>query len=457
VSRFSFRSIPVASSQFVSKFLADTSSPAYNFEGHNAFHNEEINSQMDTFLKLQRLFWLVTVLGVAFLLPTYAQEGDGDDVAEATIQITCLNANGEEVNSGIGTATSDDATLILTDRATSEDCTMLGAQLFLSSLSPQALAELGIGIDSGGSRPTPPSTNPENPPLVPAGGATYVSSANTPGQPVGPAQDISSNCSSAGVSNQQVIASSDNAIRINAFLPAGNYKAILLPVRFQTFDPILFVTVNPPGSGQCSIETSAAREYVLDFSRAGISRQVFGHVSGGSLEFSIPPNSPGLTPVEILVGGQAEADGQTSGEFMLLIEGAKLTPTAGEHIYNLSITNSMLNADNPLGAIVLGVSDFLDPNLQAGYYQDESTFIPVFACEDAGGSCQSDALGSLDSSSVVEAQVRTINGDDRDAAIVAQPSTYLRSGIQEVSYIVSQVNGQPLNEEYVIVFVGGVQ
>lgn len=295
-----------------------------------------------------------------------------------------------------------------------------------------------------------------------ADNSTPFSAVNTFGTPIGPAANFEGSCTAVDASGGSPRVTTENAFQVTTYLPGGEYRAILLPVQFATFDPILFVNAPTPDSdsltGFCSAGSAAAREYVVDFSQGGIGRQVFGHVSGGVLEFVVPGGSTEVSPVEILVGGQDDSDAGVSGEFILIIEGARLTATVPEHVYNVTITDSLIESNAQLGVIAMGVNEGLDLNLRAGVYTASDVFEVVFTCEDAGDvDCQSDARNSLAGATVVEAAVRTVRGTDTDAAILVEPIIFLDRGIQDVSYVVSQSFGTPSREEYVIAFYGRIE
>jgi hypothetical protein len=112
----------------------------------------------------------------------------------------------------------------------------------------------------------------------------------------------------------------------------------------------------------------------------------------------------------------------------------------------------------PFGAVMLGVTEVMDPNLSAQAYISDTETALLFECEDAGSNCASDARRSLQGTSVVEAAVRTIRGDDLDADILKQPGAYLAQGVQEVSFFATEAQDDTLSrEEYVIVFYGGIE
>ncbi len=378
-----------------------------------------------------------------------AQAQDGCDLASINAEMSVLVAGYIGTQ---GTAADAEAALNQIDQLNAD----ITALLVRCGRAPSTgggnpLAGLGSG-NGGGAEDPNAETEPADPQIAAAG---YVNPANTPGSPLGPAANVQESCVPRTASGNAPATQTNNGVRLRAFLPSGSYKATLLPVRFQTFDPILFVVTSE--EGVCVTESDAAREYVVDFSRAGIGGQVFGHRSGGVLEFDVPGSSTELSQVDIFVGGTDGADAGITGEFVLVVEGARLTASNNQHIYNVSITESMFESDVPLGVMVLGKSDVLDPNLQAGAFTSATDFVPLFVCEDGGtAECQSDARGSLEGTSVVEAAVGTTRGDDRDAAILAQPSAFLAGGIVDVSYVVSQQNGTPVRDEYVIVFYGGI-
>lgn len=400
------------------------------------------NESCIRYFSRSKLIVFVALVFTLIMLPAQAQ--DSGDVNKVSIEISCDNADGDEVNSGLGNLTvGDDPTILLKDDTTAAACAGLGAQLLLSQLDDDMIAELisnlGIDVDLGGGDTGGSGDSDDT-------GGNAVPLINI-GTPIDPADNLVRECDNREATN--------NGVRIQAFLPSGSYRVVLVPAKFQNFDPILFVD-----SGDeriCSSESNLAREYVMDFSRIGVGGQIYGHNSGGVLEFDVSGSSTDLSPVDIIVGGQDRSDAGTSGEFVLIIEGARLSPQANQHVYAVSMSESLFSSDTPLAVITMGIDEVTDPHLTAGVFSGNE-FITLFECEDAGAECDSDnRFDSLEGSSVVEAAVRTVSGDDLDAAIVKQPGAYLAQGVQNVSFIVSEVQDDTLSrEEYVIVFYGGI-
>ena len=261
--------------------------------------------------------------------------------------------------------------------------------------------------------------------------------------PVDPAQNMALECSDRTTTS--------NGFVVTTFLPGGTYRATLLTSSFQTFDPLLIVSTED--DALCSVESRGAREYVVDLSQGGISQQVFGHLSGGQIEFEVPGSPSELNTIDLVIGGQDDSRG-ISGEFLLIIEGVRLTPQLDAHYYGVTITDSIFNSDVPFGAAVLGVNESFDPFLIAGKVVNDEP-ISLFECEDAGRrNC--DWERALTGSSVVEAAVRTVRADEFDSAILTRPGVFLREGLQEVFFYVTSNRDILGREEYVIIFSGGV-
>lgn len=381
---------------------------------------------------------LVSILLFSMAVPIVAQD-DAPVINKVNLDISCFDADGNEVNSGLGTLTEGGSpTILLKDEATTQECARLAVQLLLSQIDDQVIAQMFGGTSSTTADPVPEET-----PAPPDEEANTIEL----GTPADPVINFARECDNREATT--------NGVRITAELPSGSYRVILLPVRFQTFDPILFVD---SGSERvCSSESSLAREYVVDFSRADIGSQVYGNASGGAIEFDVEGNATQLSPIEIIVGGQDRSDRGASGDFILILEGARLSPQANTHVYSVTMTNSLFESDSPFGVVVLGVDDILDPSLSAVAQLSANEAVALYECEDAGGSCDSDARRTLEGTSVVEAAVRTVQGDDRDAAILKLPGSYLALGVQEVSYYVTELQDDTTSrEEYVIVFYGGI-
>lgn len=411
---------------------------------------------MRTAKGMNRLTWKrwVFLLGMMLLaLPMVSVHAQDGQIDKAIVDLTCVDGDGVEVNAGLGKLTvGEDPVIVFKDDDTAIDCAALGVEILLSQLDDATIAAL-FG-DRVGAAPTPVEPDDTRDESTDGDDAattddTIVIIGDEPptvalGTPIEPAENYARECDNAQ--------RTDNGLLIRAFLPAGSYRAVLLPVRFQSFDPIMFVDTGT--QRVCNSENNLAREYVVDFTRAGIGSQVYGHNSGSVIEFDVVEGSD--DPVEFIFGGQTGATAGASGEFVLILEGARLTPQANQHVYNVTMTDSLFSSDTPFGVITLGIEDVLNPNVQAGVYIDDA-FNLLFECEDSGGACESDNGQSLQGTSIVEAAVRTIQGDDLDAAMLKLPGAYLAQGVQEVSFVVSEVNDDTVSrEEYVIVFYGGI-
>lgn len=411
-----------------------------------------INSRYIDDVAYKRGLFLLLIL--LFALPMRSIQAQENPIDKVIVEITCVDADGAEVNAGLGKLTVNaDPVVVLKDDATAADCVSLGAQVLLSQLDEATITRLlddRVAVDVATGTASPESTDnseetgassEENTVKIIGAEPTIVEL----GTPVEPAANYTRECDNNRLT--------DNAVRIRASLPAGDYRAVLLPVRFQTFDPIMFIDTG--ARRVCNADSNLAREYVVDFSRAGIGSQVYGHNSGSVIEFSVAEDA--TQPVEIIFGGQANSSAGKSGEFVLILEGARLTPQVNQHIYNVTMTDSLFSSDTPFSVIALGVDDVMNPNLKAGVFIDD-VFNQLFECEDSGGACNSDNQQTLRGTSIVEAGVRTVQGDDQDAVVVKPPGAYLAMGAQAVSFVVSEVQDDTLSrEEYVIVFYGGLR
>lgn len=400
-------------------------------------------------LSVRRLIILIAIVLIKILvLPVVAQS---DQIDRVTVQITCSNADGATLSSGIASMQiGESPDIALRDNDTSvSTCARLAIEVLMQHIDVddylQLLRDSDMPVSLATATPVPtittePSTTPE---------PTLAADVEpTPMPPTGPLDDIALECE-----NREALS---NGLRVQAMLPPGNYRVVLLPVRFQILDPMLVVDTGVERI--CNTESALARGYVADFSRAEIGIQVYGNQSGNSVDFEILGDPDSLNPVDMILGGRDRSDVGINGDFILLLEGARLTPQVREHSFTIGINESMYNADRPLGVVVLGVSDSLDPNLRAEMRSESGAPLLLYSCEDAGqAECFSDARGSLAGSSVVEAAVRTVRGDDLDAAIVQNPSLFLAQGVQEVTYVVSEVQDQTIGrEEYIIAFYGGI-
>lgn len=429
-----------------------------------------LNDMLDSYPRVV-LFTVLGVMLAVFSAPIYGQD---ETVTTIEVEITCYNEAGELINTGLGTISIDEngeGTLLFTEPELAEQCVDLSLQLLEGGSTggnqddtsePETVegdsgdgdndpTEEGIGslfsgagiggdTDADADAPEPEEPQVEEP--------ETVDEPSTFGSPVDASRNFGIECGESEIST-------DNAFRFTAFLPEGEYTASLFTMEFQTFDPLLVIGIGDQYS--CFTESTAIREYVVDFSQGGIGGQVFGHRSGGLIEFEIANNPDGVTPVEFIIGGQNGSAG-TSGEFMFILEGARLTPQRSVHLYSLTITESLFESDAPLSVIMMGVNDTLDPHLTAATFDDNDELVPLYICEDAGSACDSDVDQSLAESSVVEAAVRTVRADDQDAAIVAQPGAYLANGVQTIYFFASQDRQQvTTREEYILVVHGGLR
>jgi S1-C subfamily serine protease len=263
-----------------------------------------------------------------------------------------------------------------------------------------------------------------------------------PQSPVGPFENVALRCGSEGAT--------DSAFTVTALLAPGSYRATLIGM--QQFDPLLAV------DGVCTPDNSAAREYVADFSRAGTGTgPVYGTARSTQIEFQVPATEQGASAVQFTIGGQ---DG-SAGEFIFILEGAKLSAQLNANPYSIALTDSLASSEIALNAYMLGVSDNLDPALVAGQL-GESAFNPFefpagspIACGNAGSECWGDNASLVDSS-VVEAGANNYRGESADAMLSFDLYTLLSSGVNRIDLLATSSTPVVTRQEYLFVLTGGI-
>ncbi|MBZ0293949.1 MAG: hypothetical protein K8L99_15395 [Anaerolineae bacterium] len=220
------------------------------------------------------------------------------------------------------------------------------------------------GVGSSGSSNTKPPLNTQQ--------ATAV--------PTLPPKDTPNTTASSGISvTCDSGASFDNGVEISVISMRAGFTYTATAIGIGDFDPILAV-LDANGQGLCADNTSDAGSYTVSLPTTGVvpssrnSAQInFNQTSGNN-----------MADVSLVVGSA----GNTSGEFVLLLEGMAATSADGTgDPFGVRLTEGMVASGVPLTVYMISVTDDLDPliariNSDLSYVTD-SNGDQVY-CDDAG-------------------------------------------------------------------------
>jgi hypothetical protein len=209
-------------------------------------------------------------------------------------------------------------------------------------------------------------------------------------------------------------ASFDNGVEVIVNQMRSGFTYTATAVGIGGFDPVLAV-LDDSGTGLCSDDEAGASRYSANLPTTG---QVPG--SGLSAQVAFDQNSAEtFADVSLVVGGF----GNTSGEFLLILEGMGVTPEAdgAGDVFSVRVTPGMVASGVPmtLYMITRGQSG-VDPYM----YQTDPDFnilpdrsgVPV-VCDDAGNASLCYGQSSNLSSSSVTINTGTLPGWDYDSML----------------------------------------
>ena len=173
----------------------------------------------------------------------------------------------------------------------------------------------------------------------------------------------------------------DNGVRVTVRQMRAGYTYTATAIGLNGFDPVLAV-LDTRDRGLCTDDDVTASYYDVDLPSTGYvptsntSSQVrFAQTSGRN-----------MADVSLVVGGY----GNTSGEFVLILEGMAVTSADGDgDPFAITINESMVTSGVPLSVYMISTTDALDPLIygvdEEGYYLVDDDGYDVF-CDDSGDS-----------------------------------------------------------------------
>ncbi len=173
----------------------------------------------------------------------------------------------------------------------------------------------------------------------------------------------------------------DNGVKVTVRQMRAGYTYTATAIGINGFDPVLAV-LDARGDGLCTDDDPTAAYYDVDLPSSGYvatsntSSQVrFAQTSGRN-----------MADVSLVVGGY----GNTSGEFVLILEGMAVTSADGDgDPFSITVNESMISSGVPLSVYMISRTDALDPLIYGvddkGNYLTDVDNNDIF-CDDAGDS-----------------------------------------------------------------------
>jgi hypothetical protein len=288
------------------------------------------------------------------------------------------------------------------------------------------------GKGQGGTKPTLQTPTPIPAPDTNSGGTS--------------SEGISVSCDS-GVSF-------DNGVEIivNSMRTGFTYTATV--IGFGDFDPILAV-LDSSGNGLCTDDSREAVSYTVDLPTTGF---VPSANTSAQILFS-QTSGQNMADVSLVVGSV----GNTSGQFVLLLEGMAATSADGSgDPFSVRLTPDMVASGVPLTVYMISVTDSLDPlisRIDADFNVVEDTNGNLIACDDAGNAelCWGES-SPLGGSYVTRRGNQQLGGIGSDAMLstpltgmVLDPDLDLRF----INYLMSSYQ-QSTFGDYVLAFHAGI-
>jgi hypothetical protein len=176
-------------------------------------------------------------------------------------------------------------------------------------------------------------------------------------------------------------ASFDNGVMVTVVEMRSGFNYTATAVGLNGFDPVLAV-LNNDGTGLCADDDRVAAQYDAVLPTTGT---VPASPLSSQVRFS-QNSASAFADVNLVVGGF----GNTSGEFLLILEGMAVTEgDAGGDPFRIDITPGMVNSGVPLTVYMISRESTLDPlvygiDAQGNYLADDSG--NAVYCDDAGTS-----------------------------------------------------------------------
>lgn len=206
------------------------------------------------------------------------------------------------------------------------------------------------------------------------------------------------------------------------------------------FDPVLMVVNTDRQTGFCNDDSADAAQYAFSFPTTGV---IEGKSTDSRVTFS-QGSGQALGDMHLVVGGF----GGMGGEFVLILEGMAVTPSAdgdGDP-FAIQVTDSMVRSGVNFEVYMIGIDNPLDPLVISSLTVGED---PIY-CDDAGTDTCWNVLDALEDHGVITAS-RQVPADAQDANISLSPVEAAGAGIEEVIYYMTSYN-QASSGNYVIAF-----
>lgn len=208
-------------------------------------------------------------------------------------------------------------------------------------------------------------------------------------------------------------ASFENGVEVSINLMRAGFTYTATAIGIDGFDPVLAV-LGENGQGLCSDNERGAASFNVNLPTTGA---VASSTNSAQVNFS-QTSGQNMANVSLVVGSV----GNTSGEFVLILEGMAATAADGPGDgFSVRLTPGMVSSGVPLNAYMISVTDDLDPlmaRVDPDYnvlYDDAN--IPIL-CDDAGdaGRCWGEN-SLLNNASVSITGGRQLGGFSRDAML----------------------------------------
>jgi hypothetical protein len=249
-------------------------------------------------------------------------------------------------------------------------------------------------------------------------------------------------------------ASFNNGVKVIVVQMRSGFNYTATAIGINGFDPVLAVFDERTGNGLCSDDHRTASYYEADLPTSGY---VEPNRTTAQVTFSQNSRSA-FADVSLVVGGLDDQE----GEVVVILEGMAATSADGTgDIFAVQLTPSIVNAEIPLTAYMIAITDALDPllYLAAGEYDEvmEDTDGNFVYCDDAGS--RNDCWGTSDNlrgAGVSRTSNRAVPGGTKDAMLsIPLTNVDLEAGEQYYTFISTSYRRQTFGD-YVMAFHFGI-
>jgi microcompartment protein CcmK/EutM len=246
----------------------------------------------------------------------------------------------------------------------------------------------------------------------------------------------------------------DNGVEIivNSMRAGFTYTATV--IGFSDFDPVLAV-LDSSGNGLCTDDSREASAYTVDLPTTGF---VPSANTSAQIQFS-QTSGQNMADVSLVVGSV----GNTSGQFVLLLEGMAATSADGAgDPFSVRLTPGMVASGIPLTVYMISVTDALDPlisRIDADFNVVEDLNGNLIYCDDAGdaGLCWGES-SPLSGSYVTRRGNQQLGGFGSDA-MLSTPLTGMtldpNPDLRFINYLMSSYQQSSFGD-YVLAFHIGI-